>query len=211
VEISQLLDMPNESRNETWEKQFFAEFPKSVVKIDKPIPSQEYDGWPYLHVSSTDGSGEPAIKVIEWLSERGIGLVLNSNKSAPDYVFSYGMLWSYRLRGHFIGDLNKRSEGSYDFDLKKYKKIGTPSENIFPPYARKIVKQFFIDQSILAPKILVMSESDQDFDLCFSLESLGYPPEKEHKGILEALAWFFPADYSLALLSESAVNGFTLI
>ena len=38
---------------------------------------------------------------IEWLSDKGVGMVVNPTKGVPDYVFTYGMLWNYRERAQF--------------------------------------------------------------------------------------------------------------
>jgi hypothetical protein len=53
---------------------------------------------------------------------------------------------------------------------------------------RNILKEFFRDQGVFAPKILVMSSDRVNYDLVFSLESLGNPPVKEHQGIAEAIS-----------------------
>jgi len=37
------------------------------------------------------------------------------------------------------------------------------------------------------------------------------PPAHEHANIAEALSWFFPAHYSIALISEKVVPGFQSI
>ena len=55
----------------------------------------------------------------------------------------------------------------------------------------------------------MISENKTDYDLAFSLESLGNPPDKEHIGILEALSWFFPTHYSLMLISQKGLPLFT--
>jgi hypothetical protein len=211
LELLQLLKIEGESRDDDWESEFLAKIPEAVVRVDDPSPQREFDGWPYLHVSTVEGAGEPVAKIIPWLSERGIGLIVNSQKSSPDYVFSYGMLWGYRARGRFLGDLAAKNSGSEVFDEGKYKIFGPPAEAVLPPYARTILRQFLHDQGILAPKILVASEDGREFDFCFSVESLGHPPTKEHEGILEALSWFFPPDYSLMLTKEENLPPFTLL
>jgi hypothetical protein len=37
---------------------------------------------------------------------------------------------------------------------------------------------------------------------------MGLSPEVEHQGILEALAWFLPPHYSVALVSEKGFPAF---
>ena len=67
---------------------------------------------------------------------------------------------------------------------------------------RKVIKEFFVQQGVLAPKILAFSLDGKSFDLAFSIESLGNPKESEHEGILEAIAWFLPPHYQVSLVSE---------
>lgn len=210
LDISEILKAKVETRDEKWETLFLSKLPSCVVSIENPNPTQEFDGWPYLHASTETTEGEPLLKVVEWLSERGIGLILNSTKIEPDYVFSYGMLWGYRTRGSFLGRLQPKADGEIFLESSTLVS-GEPTEEILPHYVRKILRKFFVDQGILTPKIVVTTENNRDFDFCFSLESLEYPPKSEHAGILEALSWFFPPDYSLALLSESQFPNFRLL
>ncbi len=212
MELAQLLNTQPDARDSIWEQNFLQEFPKNVAMITQPTPATEHDGWPYLHVASTDTKGEPLVKILQWLSDKGIGLILNAHKAEPDYVFTYGMVWSFRTRGLFLGTSEStQDESKFTFDPQKIKFHGEPTEGVFPPYARAILRQFFNDQGIIAPKVLAVSEDQKKFDLCFSVESLGYPPEKEHQGILEALAWFFPPDYSLVLVREEGLPSFSLL
>ena len=54
----------------------------------------------------------------------------------------------------------------------------------------------------------MISQDNIHFDLCFSLESLGNPPDNEHEGIAEALSWFLPTHYSIVLISEKSLPEF---
>ena len=56
--------------------------------------------------------------------------------------------------------------------------------------------------------VLVMSTDGENYDFCFSLESLGNPPEAEHSGIAEAISWFLPPHYSLLLIGEKDLPKF---
>ncbi|HWU44373.1 MAG TPA: hypothetical protein VN132_13070, partial [Bdellovibrio sp.] len=62
--------------------------------------------------------------------------------------------------------------------------------------------------AVLRPRILVMSTDRKHYDLAFSLESLGNPPQKEHAGIAEAIGWFLPPHYSIVLVSEKGLPEF---
>lgn len=204
-----LISIPVEERDSDWEMLLLREFPKQKVAILHPDPKAGPDGWPYLHVStSSPEAEEPADRVLDWLSTRGIGLVLNPDKEAPDFVLTYGMIWNYRLRGALMSQAAERKSGEFRLQPGSQVLTGTPSESYLPKFARAVIKQFFLDQGVYAPKILLVSEDQKNFDLCFSSESLGQPPTQEHMGIAEAISWFLPAHYSVAIVSEKVIAGF---
>lgn len=209
--FKELLEIPQDHRDADWEALFLREFPKQNIRVLQAEPISGPDGWPYL-LAETGETGEtadePASTVLKWLSTRGIGLALNPQKAAPDFVFSYGMVWNFRERGAFMSPAQERASGQFRLKPGEVVATGAPSESYLPQYARSILKQFFLDQGVMVPKILLVSEDRKIYDLCFSLESLGSPPEKERSGIAEAISWFLPAHYSIALISEKAINGF---
>lgn len=217
--LEQLLNEPVARRNEAWEKSVLAELPKAQARVLTPDPQQGPDGWPYLLVETIDATagdaaqagGEPLVPILNWLSTRGIGLVINPQKTAPDYVFTYGMVWNFRERGEFLtpASLSKAAaSGTIDLANGQSLLTGPPSDAYLPSYAKTIIKQFLFDQGILAPKVLMVSFDGKEYDLCFSIESLKSPPQSEHAGIAEAIAWFLPAHYTVALVSEKSIPGF---
>jgi len=223
--LSDLLKFEPSARDREWEYAFLHAFPQAKLKILSETPSQGPDGWPYLLVQIDETATESAQKVLSWLSDKGIGLVVNPKKDAPDYVFTYGMIWNYRERSEFLSQsgLDRERVSVQKIELAGGQKVfaGPPSDSYLPTYARHILKAFFRDNGIGTMKVLVMrddsgavaSVSDpappERYDLCFSLEALGTPPATEHKGILEALSWFLPAHYSLMVISENGLPAFT--
>jgi hypothetical protein len=229
--FDELISTPLDQRDADWEALFLREFPMQKVRVIFPDAKPGPDGWPYLFVESQPAQGkggaavevagveqsaeldgdEPVLNILEWLSIRGIGLVLNPQKPTPDFVLTYGMIWNFRERGSFVStDSTASAPKSGEFRLNPGEQVltGAPSETYLPKYARQILKQFFLDQGVIGPKVLMVSGDKVHYDLCFSLESLGRPPVKEHAGIAEAIAWFLPAHYSVALISEKTVPGF---
>jgi len=209
--LDKILTTPPVQRDDRWQIDFFEAFTKSNILISNPTPQVAYDSWPYLHVETSEEATEPVTQVIDWLSQRGIGMILNPQKDEPDYVFSFGMLWHFRERGLFFEEI--KTTAAEKFELQQGTKIlsGPPHDSYLPQYVRKILKQFFVEQGILMPRILVMSTDKQHFDLCFSLDSLGLPPVTEHAGLAEALQWFLPPHYSIVLTRETGLKGFVEI
>ena len=117
------------------------------------------------------------------------------------------MVWNYLEAGQFHSE-GGVTDGEISVKDGQTVWVGAPSEEYFPSYVRGIVKKFLVDQGVLRSKILMVSQDQKHFDLAFSTESLGNPERAEWEGVLEALSWFFPTHYSLALLSESVFQQF---
>lgn len=207
--LDQLLKVSDKNRDEKWEDQFLQAFCDSKVQVLSPDPQNGPDNWPYLMVetSSNEVAKEPAQRILEWLSTRGIGLVVNPQKDYPDFVMNFGMIWSFRKTGRFIHRVVPVATGEWTTETKLLKS-GTPSEEYLPAFVRKILREFFRDQGVIAPKILMISNDGVNFDLAFSLESLGSPPVSEQAGVAEAISWFLPGHYSLVLISERGLPAF---
>ncbi len=209
-EFKELMALSVQHRDERWEAQLLSKLPRQKVKLLFPDPKPGPDEWPYLMISSeVEGREvESCENILTWLATRGIGLVLNPQKSTPDFALTYGMIWNYRERGEFLSAAPQRSHGEMRLQHGQQVMTGAPSDSFLPKYVRSVLRQFFLDQGVFAAKVLMVSEDKVNYDLCFSLESLAHPPANEHSGIAEAIAWFLPAHYSIALLSEKAVPGF---
>lgn len=209
------LQTAEENRNQEWDEKFFKLFCETNLQILADDPQQGPDGWPYLICEITDKPQtenekiDTAQKILHWLSTRGIGLVINPKRLPyPDYVFSYGMIWSFRETGYFIKYSDLTVDKQFVIDQGANIKVGPPSAEYLPAYVRSIIKDFLRDQTIFDARILMISTDGKNYDLCFSLESLGLPPESEHEGILEAISWFLPPHYTVAVVSENGLKGF---
>ncbi len=214
-ELFRHLKIKDDDRNQAWDDRFFKLFSDCQLKMSSPDPQQGPDDWPYLMTdvgtpaTENSESQDSAQKILHWLSTRGIGLVLHPLRLPyPDFVFSYGMIWSFRETGYFIKYEDRDESKLLSIDTVDNAQFGPPTEAYFPDYARKILKAFLADQSVFTPKILMVTTDGTNFDLCFSLESLGSPKQDEHDGILEAIAWFLPPHYSLAIISEAGLPAF---
>lgn len=205
IELTQVAD---EKRDPQWEVDFFMQLSQSNLNLMSQDPQVGPDGWPYLMTETSSAAAEPAQKIIQWLATRGMGLVVNPNKEYPDYVFSYGMVWHFKETGLFYRAKPEVSNGSFELRSGETLHAGEPTPQYLPAYVRNILREFFRDQSVFAPKILVMSNDRVNYDLAFSLESLGNPPVKEHQGIAEAISWFLPPHYSIVLVSEKDLPPF---
>ena len=108
-ELTIHLQTAEDLRDQAWDEKFFKFLSESNLQIIADDPQQGPDGWPYLICESTskpvnsEFKIDTAQKILHWLSTRGIGLVVNPKKLPyPDYIFSFGMIWSFRETGYFI-------------------------------------------------------------------------------------------------------------
>lgn len=209
MDLLALTTVADENRDQKWESDFFMELAQGRLKLLTKDPQTGPDGWPYLLTETSAEADEPAQNLFQWLAEKGVGLVINPRKEYPDYVFSYGMIWHFRETGLFYRAKDNVPTGA--FELKDGVKLhtGDPTVQYLPVYVRSILREFFRDQGLLNVKILMISTDRTNYDLAFSLESLGNPPVKEHQGIAEAISWFLPPHYSLVLVSEKGLPAFT--
>lgn len=210
--MEKLFSVPVDKRDEAWEASFFKEIPSAQFEFLSESPIEGPDGMAYLPVKIA-AEGEPAANVLTWLGEKGVGLVINPDKENPDYVFSYGMIWNYLQSGEFVTAMDEPRAGQKEFEVKPGQEMsaGTPSESYLPPPVRALFKEFLLNQGLTRPRIVMLSQDGKNYDLCFSLESLGNPPESEWQGVLQAFSWFFPLHYSFSILSEKMITGIDFI
>ncbi len=210
--MQELLNKPVDERDEAWELEFFKQIPNAQFEFLSESPIEGPDGMPYLAVRVAE-TGEPANNVFNWLGEQGVGLAVNPDKETPDYVFSYGMIWNFLLNGEFMTDVEDPQSGKKEFEVEPGQQMmaGTPSETYFPPHVRKVFREFMVQQGVHRPRVVMLSQDGKNYDLCFSLQSLGNPPDKEWQGILEGFSWFFPLHYSFSILSEDMIQGIDFV
>lgn len=208
MNLEQLLAIPEEKRDQAWENKFFQAISQSALELMSEDPQQGPDSWPYLLAKTSDQGSEPFSNLVHWTSQKGVGLAINPDKEFPDYVFSYGMLWSFRETGYFYKEMPANT--STEFSIADASKLisGSPSKEYLPDYVIRILREFFRDQGVHKPRILIVTMDEKNYDLVFSIESLGNPPQKEHAGVAEAISWFLPPHYSIVLASEKDLPPF---
>jgi len=192
--LTELCDYPISRRDLTWEKSLSRGFFESDVFLVEDQPFQGPDGFSYMHISSEKGTPVEKDDFLTWCFESGLGLVLNlKEKKAPDFVFNYGMVWNYLLRGKFINEVPKMKEDSEDLHVHKI------SEGYFPKEARAVIKNFLEMNKIENAKISLVSGGDGTaYELMWHFPKLIVEKESEKASLLEAISWFLPLDYRLA-------------
>lgn len=208
VSVYDLTKIDFALRNESWEENFLKSLPDARLRVLGDAPQQGPDGWPYLLVETHPQGETSALQVLSWLTQKGIGLVVNPNQHAPDFVLTYGMIWNFTKNNRFLSDIKAELGTTIEYKEGSNIHAGAPAKEYLPDEVREILKNFFKNNNVPQMKVLVLSSDRVNYDLCFSLECLGQPPESEHQGILEAISWFLPPHYTLALISEKNLPPF---
>lgn len=209
-DLDQLLNQPEASRDEAWERDFLLGVVQAKVELTQNQPQQGPDGWPYMLLKTGPQAEEPFTQIVQWAAPKGIGLAINTHKMLPDYIFTYGMVWNFVETGQFTSLTTPPSEGEVTLKEDEQVILGEPSEKYLPKYARQILKQFLAAQGFEKPRIVVMSSRDyKAVDLVFSIESLNNLKQTEHRILSEAIGWFLPLHYSLIFAQEQSLRGFT--
>ncbi len=203
LDLDHLVSRPESFRDEGWESAFFSALLESHVQLDDDRVQIAPDGWPYLFVRSGQGGSEPVIRILDQISDRGIGLVVNGHKLVPDYVFTFGMLWNFRETGQFISQHRPQAEGKIEFSRDQKLIMGPPTEKYLPLYVRACLREYLQAQGAQEPRILVVTDQSYSHaDLCFSIESLGHPEPQTHRQHAERIGWFLPTHYSIVFVHE---------
>jgi hypothetical protein len=208
MDFETLIQLPESKRGKQWEQDFLNAFPLRSVQVVQEEPVLGPDSWPYLSVR-TDQGQEPVSRVLSWLREQGVGLVVNAHKMAPDYVFTYGMVWYFLESRRFVESTGSpRTSGALDWSGKAML-FGAPTPQFLPTDVRALVREFLQQQGFPAPKILVATEKDnfQNTDLIVSLDSLPGLIESKRSLVAADIQWFLPHHYSLVLAHEAELNG----
>lgn len=200
--LSQLEHTPENIRDLLWIEKYTEVLKDTPLTVLNDQPQEGPDGFSYLLVG-TRGKGQETLKdLIQWGADKGIGFVFNPEKSSPDLILTYGMLWNYLVQEEFLSNVEGPiSEEIIDGELLY---TGVPTEEYWPKRARQLFKEFLLAQGVLDPQMVLVMRSKEDTggDICLSIESLGNPPKEEWDGLLQAFSWFFPRHYSLSLVSK---------
>ncbi|MCO5112912.1 MAG: hypothetical protein M9899_01930 [Bdellovibrionaceae bacterium] len=188
------------ARNQEWEQKFLDAFVASEVLVTSEDVQVGPDGWPYLYLNTDleSGSGmrDKALNVVQWAYQHGVGLVINPQKEKPDYVFNFGMLWSYAHRSVFVSLF----DDVYDENAQVY--IAKVTDDIIPNHAQNILKEYIRSAGVENPRAALITRNKVNYELAFGIESLNNPPNHEHQGIAKGLSWFMPTDMPIVLLYE---------
>jgi|SRR6185312_11111896 len=220
-ELADLLFIERNQRDAEWIRRFYHAVGEASMTTTADQVLQGPDGFSYfaLHMPPPRRDFEPfsVSQVLDFCLENSLGIVIEPQPGPPEWVISYGLLWSKKIFGKF--DLNvdpdagaeaanqlRTPEVPTQMVGKEAVLVGQPNQSYFPGFARNAVKQFLQQQQIENPGVLLLSNPAQE-----PLETIAFPvfPEdfadpNQFQGFMQRLAWYFPPHYRLSVVSKNS-------
>lgn len=220
ITINQLMGTAFSERDEQWRDQFLNHIDGANLKLGEPEVAISKDGFPYIQLQTVStGESFQAFVIknqLDTILEQGFGIAINAHLNRPDWIFSYGDLVNLKLNGSFYTDNKVFSDPKEYLGIDKDEKIlvGQPSEEIFPNFLRRQIREFLQYSGIKNPKIMLIARNYTDEerasqDLVFNIIPAQFPSEKDFNTIMNTIQWFLPKHYSFFGVDELAIeNGF---
>lgn len=219
-EIFELVETPHEARDEAWNTAFLASLSGASFRCGDPQVIQGPDGFPYVQLLLPESGVGFQCYVIDrmkddFLLERGLGVVINPDNGAPDWVLSCGDILNLYLNQEFYTtEETPFSKDGTDEIIEEQESVmvGQPAETLLPQVTRNVLRAFLEGNGVAAPKVLLMMRQRKDGagitqELAFNLSPADFADEKTYRAVMQQLAWFLPRHYSILGIDESALAG----
>ena len=206
---------PGRGRDEAWRGSFFDAIVDASLATTPSQLMQGPDGFPYF-VLQLPPAGQPftpfcVSHILEHCTDHGYGIVVQPGEGAPQWVFTYGDLFSLRAYQSFDGDpVDRQAPAGPPVDVlpkDTQVMVGAPSEAMLPPWARHAVAGFLTRVARVGdPRVLVMVEPSRapGRHLVFNVHPEDFPTDQAFKAILHAIGWFMPPRRSVIALSRTS-------
>jgi hypothetical protein len=180
--LATLFAVPREERHDTWREAFFVAVPDASLAAGDPQVAYGPDGYPYFQLRMPEpGPFETfcVTHVLDACLTNGFGVVVHGGGPEPEWVFTYGDLWSFRETGRFIVSMGE----SVTLTEERKALVGAPNESMLPPYARAVLRRALEAQGAAAPGVLLVRTPGFDPEWSFAFRPL---PD------LRRLLWYVP-------------------
>ncbi|MDR3612294.1 MAG: hypothetical protein P4L53_01935 [Candidatus Obscuribacterales bacterium] len=220
-ELERLFQVDRKARDEMWYKSFFSAVVDASLVCGHPQVVIGPDQFPYFHLGlPSRGAFEPFCisHILDNALSNVFGVCIFSsleNTSAPEYVFSYGDLLSYKLYGTFAGDpaeVNTRPSPALKQEVLTEARdilVGQPNEDYLPTISLKALGDFMRKRlGHPDPKICLILDTQlkpsKNLAVNVGIDDVGGDP-KQLQSIFGVISWFLPRNYGLMSV-PSAIN-----
>lgn len=220
-EVADLLFVDRGQRDPDWTRRFYRAIGHAGMVTTPEQVLQGPDGFSYfvLNMPSPERTLEPlsAAQVLEFCLENSLGVVIEPLPGPPEWVISFGQLWSKKQFGRF--DVNLEADPGEDTRTelnapeipshlagKQIVLSGQPNESYFPAFARNAVRKFLVNQGIESPGALLLSNPAEEppETILFSVFFEDFAEKRQFENFMHRLSWFFPPHYRLSSISKSS-------
>ena len=210
AQLEQLFRTPREQRDANWVAAFYAAAPDASLKTGEQQLIRGPDGFPYLALYLPAPNEKFNAFCISEVAtnclEHGAGCVISPNQSTPEWVFTYGNLWSLHSYNSFDAT-PPASEQKPAMGAGRRVLIASPSESFFPALARNVIRSFLTNAGVKNPSVLLISDSSSTpaESLAFSVYPEEFPSREAFDDVMSRLKnWFLPPHYGLIALPRSS-------
>lgn len=208
--IKSLLALRADFRDKSWFEEFFstvvgAEFWGCSSKV-----LRAEDGFPYIALFTEKRDDTPEqlsiADILPIATENGFGAVINPHKIQPDWVFTYGQLWSLREFGSFV----VKQDEVQDFEIPEDEDgifVAEPSEEIFPLYARVSIKRFLLKFFKIAdPQVLLLIDprEEPNSSFVFSVFEEDFAQRDDFEAIMMSIDWHLLPHFGLRAVPKNS-------
>jgi len=213
--LLKLFETPREARDDAWRSAFFDAIVDASMASTENQVMQGPDGFPYFVLQrppiGTAFTPFCVSHILDHCTEQGLGIVVEPTERGPEWVFTYGDLFSLRAYGTFEGDPadHDAPRGPAREVLEKDTPvmIGSPNEEMLPAWARRVLASFLKQAAhVDDPRVLVMVEPSRvpARNLVFNIHPEDFPSQADFERIMNVLGWFMPPNRSVIAVSRTS-------
>lgn len=186
AELERLFAVPREQRDQAWVEAFYAAVPDAslATRPDAQVVRGP-DGFPYFALVMPEAEKEfetfCVTHVLDHCLAHGLGIVVGDVEE-PQWVFPYGNLWSFKETGTFVPEMGEPVPPQGEI------LVGSPTDEVLPPYAREVLRRELQAQGARSPGVLVVTAHDAT-----PSQMLAFDPMPDPQRVL----WYLPPNLAL--------------
>jgi hypothetical protein len=206
-----LFNIPPEQRDESWKRKFLDNVVDASFACGDPQVLTGPDGYPYFQLILPEPGKPFTCYVIrhmkdDFLLANGWGIAVNSLKGQTEWMFSYGDVLNFHLRGEFYTHTDMPELPSKEIIQEKEEVlVGQPSETLFPAQARNVLRRYLKYLGVENVKIMLMNRKKSGTvlqQLVFNLTPEKFDSNERYEQVMRSLGWFLPRHYSYVAMNE---------
>ncbi len=206
--MEKLLFISRDARDAAWLTSFYEAAPEASMATREQQIITGPDGFRYfaLYIPPREQEFEAFCisHILNACLEKGVGIVIHPDKSPPEWVFTYGNLWSLHSYNSF-DRMPAGGERRAPLASGRQVLLASPNETFLPGFARNILRAYLQKLGIANPRVMLVSDAAARLpqSLAFSFYPQDLPNQQTFDAVMERLKnWFLPPHYGLVGLPK---------